>query len=84
MAELGFRNFDDLIGRTDCLDVRRAVEHWKAQGLDLEPILLRRPPRPQALRFRRVDEQDHELEGRAGLPPDLALPPMRSRIAHRS
>ena len=37
MAQLGFRTIDDMIGRADCLDVRPAVDHWKAKGIDLTP-----------------------------------------------
>ena len=39
LAELGFRTLEEAIGRVDALDVREAVEHWKASGLDLSPIL---------------------------------------------
>ncbi len=39
LAELGFRSLDEAIGRVDALDVREAVDHWKAGGLDLTPIL---------------------------------------------
>ena len=39
LAELGFRSVEEAIGRVDCLDVDRAVNHWKADGLDLTPIL---------------------------------------------
>ena len=39
MAELGFRTMDEMIGRADCLDVEQAVTHWKAKGLDLQPLL---------------------------------------------
>jgi len=39
MAELGIRRFLDLIGRTDLLETRTAIDHWKADGLDLTPIL---------------------------------------------
>ncbi|MBC8337278.1 MAG: glutamate synthase large subunit [Alphaproteobacteria bacterium] len=38
MAELGFRTFNEMIGRMDRLDTRKAVTHWKAKGLDLAPI----------------------------------------------
>jgi glutamate synthase (NADPH/NADH) large chain len=31
MAELGFKKFDDLIGRVDCLETRDVIDHWKAQ-----------------------------------------------------
>ena len=39
LAELGFRSIEEAIGRVDCLDIDRAVDHWKADGLDLSPIL---------------------------------------------
>jgi glutamate synthase domain-containing protein 2/glutamate synthase domain-containing protein 1/glutamate synthase domain-containing protein 3 len=38
MAELGFRKFDDMVGRVERLSCRRAIDHWKAKGLDLSPI----------------------------------------------
>jgi glutamate synthase (NADPH/NADH) large chain len=40
LAELGYRNLDEIIGRNDLLNVNDAVEHWKSEGLDLEPILV--------------------------------------------
>lgn len=40
LAELGFRTLDEAIGRSELLDVDRAIEHWKADGLDLSPILV--------------------------------------------
>jgi glutamate synthase (NADPH/NADH) large chain len=39
MAELGFRQLNDLVGRTDCLDATAAIEHWKTDGLDLTSVL---------------------------------------------
>ncbi len=39
LAELGVRSLDELIGRSELLDVDRAIEHWKADGLDLAPVL---------------------------------------------
>ncbi len=48
MARLGFRTINDMIGRTDVLQTREAIEHWKASGLDLTPILKRaQPPHPR-------------------------------------
>src|SRR5258708_7928882 len=35
MASLGIRRLEEMVGRTDLLDTRRAVDHWKAQGIDL-------------------------------------------------
>ena len=40
MAQLGVRKFDDLIGRTDLLDTRKGIEHWKARGLDFSLSLI--------------------------------------------
>ena len=39
MAELGFETFDEMIGQTDALQCRKAIDHWKACGLDLSAIL---------------------------------------------
>ncbi|MEO1998615.1 MAG: glutamate synthase large subunit [Planctomycetaceae bacterium] len=39
MSQLGFRTINEMVGRSDLLDADRAVEHWKASGLDLTPIL---------------------------------------------
>ncbi len=61
MASLGFRTMDEMIGRADRLDVRRAVEHWKAKGLDLTP-LLHRPAVGPEVAVRKIVEQDHGLE----------------------
>ncbi|MBX5436193.1 MAG: glutamate synthase large subunit [Alicyclobacillaceae bacterium] len=43
MALLGFRTVDEMVGRTDKLEPRQAVDHWKAKGLDLSPILYQPP-----------------------------------------
>ena len=40
MAALGFRKFDEMIGQTEVLDKDRAIEHWKAKGLDFSQDLL--------------------------------------------
>ena len=61
MASLGFRTMAEMIGRSDRLDVRGAVEHWKARGLDLAP-LLHRPAVGPEVAIRKVVEQDHGLE----------------------
>ena len=39
LAALGFRSIAEAIGHTEVLDVRAAIDHWKAHGLDLAPIL---------------------------------------------
>jgi glutamate synthase (NADPH/NADH) large chain len=61
MAQLGFRTVDEMIGRADCLDVERALGHWKAKGLDLSP-LLHQPALPASVARRRVRAQDHGLD----------------------
>jgi glutamate synthase (ferredoxin) len=61
MASLGFRTVDEMVGRTDALEPRKAVQHWKARGLDLSPILHQPPVGPEVGRYRQID-QDHGLE----------------------
>ncbi|MCX9191148.1 glutamate synthase large subunit [Carbonactinospora thermoautotrophica] len=61
LAELGFRSLDEAIGHAELLDVTDAVEHWKASGLDLSPIL-HVPDLPEGTPRRCVTKQDHGLE----------------------
>ncbi|MEK6569360.1 MAG: glutamate synthase-related protein, partial [candidate division NC10 bacterium] len=61
MAKLGFRTMDEMIGRVDRLEMRKAVEHWKARGLDYSSILYHPDVGPEVAR-RKVREQDHGLE----------------------
>src|SRR5712692_2402566 len=41
MAELGFRTFDEMVGRSERIELRRAVDHWKARNLDFSRILFK-------------------------------------------
>ncbi|MFM6939062.1 MAG: glutamate synthase-related protein, partial [Rhodoluna sp.] len=61
LAALGFRSLDEAIGRVELIDVNRAIQHWKADGLDLTPILAAAPVAADSSR-RRLTVQDHELE----------------------
>ncbi|UFU04406.1 glutamate synthase large subunit [Ruania suaedae] len=61
LAQLGFRSLDEAIGAVDALDTRAAVEHWKASGLDLSPILVK-PTLPAGSAPRQVKAQDHALD----------------------
>jgi len=61
MAKLGLRKFEDLIGRSDLLDTRQGVAHWKARGLDFSRIF-HVPDMPQSVSRRHVDTQDHGLD----------------------
>ena len=61
LAALGLRSIDEAVGMVELLDTRRAVEHWKASGLDLTPVLAVPDVAPGAAR-RQVTGQDHGLE----------------------
>ncbi len=61
MAEMGFRKFDDLVGRVDMLETEEVIDHWKIKGLDLTNIL-HKPDVPDHVAIRHVDKQDHGLE----------------------
>ena len=61
MAQLGFRTINEMIGRTDCLEAKKAVDHWKARGLDFSNILYR-PNVPAGVgRYCQIP-QDHGLD----------------------
>jgi glutamate synthase domain-containing protein 2/glutamate synthase domain-containing protein 1/glutamate synthase domain-containing protein 3 len=60
MAQMGFRSFDEMVGRVDMLDARNANEHWKAKDIDLSAILYY-PEMPSRIARRCVQAQDHGL-----------------------
>ncbi|MDO8263212.1 MAG: glutamate synthase large subunit [Gallionella sp.] len=61
MAQLGIRKFDDLIGRSDLLDMKHGITHWKAQGLDFSRVF-HQPDVPASVSRLHAEEQDHGLE----------------------
>ncbi len=61
MARLGFRKVEEMVGRSDRLDVRGAVEHWKAKGLDFSKIFYR-PRVPETVGQHCQIPQDHGIE----------------------
>ncbi len=61
MSRLGFRRFDEMIGRRERLGVRPAIEHWKARGLDLSRLLHRIEAGP-GVAIHQCEPQDHGLE----------------------
>jgi glutamate synthase domain-containing protein 3 len=61
MAKLGVRKLDDLIGRSDLLDMRRGIAHWKAQGLDFARVF-HMPQMPPEVAVYHRETQDHGLE----------------------
>jgi glutamate synthase (ferredoxin) len=61
MASLGFRTIEEMIGRTDRLEARKAVDHWKAKGLDFSNILYQPDVGPEVGRFC-SQKQDHGIQ----------------------
>ncbi len=61
MAELGFRTIAEMVGRVDRLDMRPAIDHWKASGVDLSRIL-HQVPLGDSPSLGWSQTQDHELE----------------------
>jgi glutamate synthase (ferredoxin) len=72
MAKLGFRTINEMIGRTDKLSPWKAIEHWKARGLDLSPILYQPKVVAGVGRYRQ-QAQDHGLEKSLDVTQLLAL-----------
>jgi glutamate synthase domain-containing protein 2/glutamate synthase domain-containing protein 1/glutamate synthase domain-containing protein 3 len=60
MADMGFRTVDEMVGRVDRLEMKAAIEHWKARGLDLSSILYN-PQVPGRVGRRCTIAQDHGL-----------------------
>ena len=61
MAQLGYKTIDEMIGQVDKIDVRKAINHWKAKGIDFSKILFKPEPRKGDQIFC-VKKQDHGLE----------------------
>lgn len=58
LAQLGFKKLEDAIGQVELLDTKSAIDHWKANGLDLSPLLI--APKDNSPR-RNLSKQDHGL-----------------------
>jgi glutamate synthase (NADPH/NADH) large chain len=61
MASLGFRTMAEMVGRVDRLDVKKAITHWKAKGVDLSRIL-HQPQRKPGAAIHHCESQNHELD----------------------
>ena len=61
MAQMGYRTFDEMIGQMQMLDKRRAVDHWKAKGLDFAKLFHKPAGRAGVASFH-TDRQDHGLD----------------------
>lgn len=68
MAELGFRKFEDMVGRVDLLEVNDAIDHYKTKGLDFSKVLAK-PEVPEGGAIRCVTVQKHDLS--LSLDPEL-------------
>jgi glutamate synthase (NADPH/NADH) large chain len=61
MAKMGFRTINEMIGRVDRIDMRRALAHWKAKGVDLSKVLHQMQPKPGVAIYN-CETQDHHLD----------------------
>jgi len=61
MAKLGFRTINEMIGRTDKLEMRQALDHWKAKGLNLDKVFTK-PQVPEDYGTYHQIDQEHGLE----------------------
>ncbi len=61
MAKLGFRTVNEMIGQMDRLEMRQAIDHWKARGLDFSNLLAK-PEVPDSVALYNADVQDHGLD----------------------
>ena len=61
MAEMGFRRFEDMVGRVDRLATKAAIQHWKAAGIDLSAIL-HQPDASDGRPIRLVERQPDKLQ----------------------
>jgi glutamate synthase (NADPH) large chain len=61
MAKLGVRTINELIGRSDLLETKAGITHWKAKGLDFSRVFYQ-PDMPKEVARRHVEKQDHGLE----------------------
>lgn len=61
MAQLGFRTLNEMVGRTDVLEPKQAVAHWKAKGIDLSKVLYQPNVGPDVGRYCQIP-QDHGLD----------------------
>lgn len=61
MAELGFRTVQEMIGRSDCIQMKKAISHWKEQGLDFTRLLTK-PEAGEGVAVYNCETQDHGLD----------------------
>ena len=62
MAKMGARTLNELVGRTEKLEMKKAIRHWKAEGVDLSKILYKAEPGEEGESLYNTCEQDHEID----------------------
>ncbi len=62
MAQLGFRTVNDMVGRVDTLEIKKAIDHWKAEGVDLSQILYVPKCDNKWHALHNIEKQDHGLD----------------------
>jgi glutamate synthase (ferredoxin) len=80
MAQLGFRTVNEMVGRSDKIEMRRAINHWKAKGLNLSAILYQPEVGPEVGRYCQIP-QNHGLENALDVQTllDIATPALEQR-----
>ncbi len=61
MAEMGFTRLEDMVGQMDAIDQTKALDHWKAKGLDVSPLFLKPEDKP-GVAIRHAEVQDHPIK----------------------
>ena len=61
MAQLGFRTIHEMVGRVECLDMKKAIAHWKAKGLDFSKIFVKPQPKNGSPLYCSIS-QDHGID----------------------
>jgi glutamate synthase (ferredoxin) len=79
LAQLGFKSVAEIVGRSDLLDTRRAIDHYKARGLDFSKIFYR-PEMGRDVAVRKVRDQEHGLE--LSLDYQTLLPACKPALEH--
>jgi len=80
MSRLGFRNMDEMIGHVEKLDVNKAIDHWKAKGLDFSKLLYK-PKAEAGVGIYRTRDQDHGLD--KSLDVTTLVPLCKSALEHK-
>ena len=62
MAKIGVRTMNELVGRTDRLEMKKAIRHWKAEGIDLSKILYKAEPGEEGESLYKTTAQDHGID----------------------